>query len=315
MTKILLIHFSQTGQLNEVVRHFVKPLLESDSIEVVFEELRPRKPFPFPWPFIHFFNTFPETVAMKPVEMNPLALEKERYQDFDLIVVAYQVWFLTPSLPISSCLQSEEAQRIFKDKPVVTVIACRNMWLQAQEQMKALLLKLNAKLIDNAVLIDANSTALSFISTPLWMLTGQKGPVGVLPAAGISAQDISAAERFGKAIVRHLQHHPSPFSEPMFKGLKAVEVNERLILSEVMARRGFVIWGKLIGSIHNKDSKIRHGLVCLYVVYLLTLILTFVPITAVLKRVFAPLMRQRIAKQKAYFSSPSGSDDSLLDKG
>jgi hypothetical protein len=315
MTRILVVHFSQTGQLNAVVNAFVQPLLSKANIEVVFEELRPQQAFAFPWKFTEFFNTFPETVAMQPIPLQPLQLHEQELASFDLIILAYQVWFLTPSLPVSSFLQSHEAAVIFKNKPVITLIACRNMWLQAQELVKVQLNRLQARLIDNVVLIDAAGTALSFISTPLWMLTGKKGPVGFLPKAGVSERDIASASRFGEAILKHLQSDQPELTSPLLQGLAAVKVNERLIPSEVMARRGFVLWGKLIRACGKKDNPLRKILVYFYVVYLITLILTFVPITAVLKRLLAPLMRKRIAQQKAYFALPSGSDDYKLRKG
>src|SRR5262245_19155860 len=60
MKRILVIHYSQTGQLTEVVRAFVGPLLEAPDVEVVFETLAPERPYPFPWPFLQFLDAFPE---------------------------------------------------------------------------------------------------------------------------------------------------------------------------------------------------------------------------------------------------------------
>ncbi len=94
--------------------------------------------------------------------------------DFDLIILAYTVWFLSPAIPISSFLKSSYAKKKFKDKPVITLIACRNMWIMAQEKVKVLLKELEATLIDNVVLIDKGSSLETFITTPRWMLTGKK---------------------------------------------------------------------------------------------------------------------------------------------
>jgi hypothetical protein len=309
MKRILVLHYSQTGQLNTIVTSMLEPLMNIDGIDVVFEELKPKVAFPFPWGFTEFFNTFPETVHLDPVAMSPLSLDVSEYQSFDLIILAYQVWFLSPSLPVSSFLQSPEAAKILHNKPVITVIGCRNMWLQAQEQVKLLLQKVHAQLIDNVVLIDAGSTALSFISTPLWMLTGKKGPVGVLPRAGVSDDDIAAASRFGIAIRKKLLQPDVNFNHSMLQGLNAVKVNERLILSEKMARRGFFVWGKLLRAVGSKESLLRKILVYFYVVYLVTLILTVVPISAVIKALFAPFTKERIKQQKHYFSQPSGDEN------
>ena len=40
--------------------------------------------------------------------------------------------------------------------------------------------------------------------------------------------------------------------------------------------------------------------------FLVTLILTLVPVTALLKKLLSPLLRGRTQRQKAYFAAPSG---------
>lgn len=310
-TRILCLYYSQTGQLERVARSFCEPLMNNDSIDVDMFPLEPEKPFQFPWPFMTFFNTFPETVHEDAIGLKPLPLSDEQLAGYDLVIFAYQVWFLTPSLPTSSFLQTEQAKVLFKDTPVITLIACRNMWLMAQEIMKDRLQGLGARLIDNVVLIDSANTAMSFVATPLWMLTGKKGPVGPVPKAGVSEQDIEGAQRFGTAIKKAVESGTN-FDTPLFRGLSAVKINANLILSEKMARRGFVLWGLLIRFIGRTVPVLRKPIVALYIVYLVTLILTFVPITAIIKKLLSPLMKDKIAEQVAYFAAPSGDEDYQL---
>ncbi|MEX1032724.1 MAG: dialkylresorcinol condensing enzyme [Cellvibrionaceae bacterium] len=310
MTKrVLVLGYSQTGQLGRLVDSIIQPLVASDEIEVIKQSIEPVQPFPFPWPFLYFFNTFPETVYESPIELKPLAIGKD--DDFDLIILAYQVWFLSPSRPISSFLNSASAEALFRDKPVITVIGCRNMWLMAQEKVKAKLSALGAKLIDNVVLTDSAHSAFTFVSTPLWVLTGNQGPFlgGLIPRAGIPQEDITAASRFGRAIADQLPHQiPHQSSEPrsMLDGLGAVKVQERLIASEIIAHRSFKIWGKLLRRVGDQDSALRKCVLGVYILFLIIMILTVVPISAVLKRLFAPLLRKRTAAQKSYYAAPSG---------
>ena len=163
MKRVLVIHFSQSGQLAEIVQSVCAPLRASSDIALTTALIRPRRPFPFPWPFWRFFDTFPETVyadaSAAPIE--PLDLPDDA--EFDLIVLAYQVWFLSPSLPTTAFLQSEQAARLLRGKPVVTLIGCRNMWLLAQEIVKENLQQLGARLVDNAVLTDSCHSAFTFI--------------------------------------------------------------------------------------------------------------------------------------------------------
>src|SRR5262249_37537821 len=154
--------------------------------------------------------------------------------DYDLIILAYQVWFLSPSLPTAAFLKSETAKRVLKGKPVITLIGCRNMWLMAQERVKERLVELCARLVDNVVLSDSAHSAFTFVSTPIWMLTGARGPFlnGLIPAAGVSQKDIAACERFGRAIAAQLPSRRPDDNSPMFQGLGAVHVREALIESE-----------------------------------------------------------------------------------
>lgn len=307
MKRVLCLYYSQTGQLESIVHSITAPLVGSDNIDIQLAKISPKKDFPFPWPFTTFFNTFPESNYADPIELEPLDYSDEELAQFDLVILAYQVWFLSPSLPTSSFLQSEQAKILFKDTPVITVIGCRNMWLMAQESMKQSLENLGARLIDNVVLTDSSGAAFSFISTPLWMLTGNKGPVGIIPAAGVSQEKIQAASRFGKALKAALTDD-NPLNTPLFKGLAAVEINENLIASEKVAKRGFLLWGRLIRFVGKKSPALRKPIVYLYVVYLVTLILTVVPLSALIKKLLSPLLKKRIAEQVDYFSAPSGRD-------
>lgn len=64
MKRVLVVHYSQTGQLTDIVNACVAPLMACDQVEVVCEDLAPKTAFPFPWPFWKFVSTVPETVFM-----------------------------------------------------------------------------------------------------------------------------------------------------------------------------------------------------------------------------------------------------------
>ncbi len=304
MKKVLVLHYSQTGQLTQFVKSVTSPLENSLSVEVVYRTLTPKVAYPFPWPVLQFFSIFPEAVAMIPPEMEPLDIED---QDFDLIILAYQVWFLSPSLPVSGFLKSESAQKLLSNKPVVTLIGCRNMWLMAQEKVKAELLRLNAHLIDCAVLTDQCNSATSFLSTPLWMFTGKRQAVKWIPKAGIDEHEIDNAGRFGSAILNRLETYPDmPIEKPMFTGLGAVKINDKLIASEKIGHRSFTVWGKLMRFLGPQTSIRRRLGLIFYIIFLVVIILTVVPITALFRTLVAPLTKTKTEALKAYYAAPSG---------
>lgn len=306
-SRVLVLYFTQSGQLNDVVTSVTAPLVRAENVDVTFECLQPVEPYPFPWPIFRFFDTFPETVYEDVPPIKPLSPQLQN-EPFDLVILAYQVWFLSPSQPVTAFLQSPQAEQLLRDTPVITLIACRNMWLMAQETMKQHLQRLGARLIDNIVLTDPAHSAMTFFSTPMWVLSGNKGPFlgGLIPRAGVSPQEVADAGRFGERIAARLPLRDRSDGSPMLQGLGAVKINERLIASERIIIRSFRIWGGLLRLLGKPGTPLRRVVLVAYIAFLILMILTVVPISAVIKRLIAPLTRARIQRQRAYYSAPSG---------
>ena len=304
--KVLVVHYSSpSGQLSDVMRNLTAPLAESASIEVRQLVLRCKNPYPFPWPILRFFDTFPEAIYLDPPELEPLDLDQN--ERFDLVILGYQVWFLSPSLPTTAFLKNPAVRALLKDTPVVTVIACRDMWLMAQERTKELLAACGAHLIGNVALVDEAGSIGSFLATPLWMLTGKRGPLlgGLIPRAGVKPEQITASRRFGERIA-HALTQVQTLNTGLLRGMGAVKVNTHLIATEKAARRSFLAWGKLLRTLGKQGAWARQPVVMIYIVFLITLLITVLPISALFKTLAAPLMRKRIAAQQTYFSQPSG---------
>ena len=311
MKNILIVQYSQTGQLAEVTRQFCAPLEQAEGITVHHLTLQAAEEYPFPWPLLRFLDTFPETVHQDPPALRPWQLPDG--VEFDLVILAYQVWFLSPSQPITAFLQSPEAQALLHGKPVITLIACRNMWLMAQEQVKALLAQAGARLLDNVALVDEGNSLLTFITTPRWMLTGNKGRAdGWLPVAGLRPETISRARRFGHALIPALQQDLEKGAGPLLHGLQAARVDMRLIPSERIGRRSFVIWGKLLRACGKPGTPLRRAVLLLYLVFLLSLIITVVPLSMLIRSLLRPLLKNKLQQQQAYFELPSGSGSERL---
>lgn len=303
--RVLAVCYSQTGQLARIADRMLAPLRENEGIDLHVEVLRPASDYPFPWPFLRFFDTFPETVHAAPAPLAPLALSGD--EDFDLVIVFYQVWFLAPAQPVTAFLQHPVAARVLKDKPVVTVIACRNMWLLAQEKMKAMLARLGARLVDNVVLVDPSPTMASLLTTPLWMLTGRRDVIRSLPAAGVDEASIAATRRFGTALADALARGEESGQGPLLAGLRAVDANPHLLVSEKAATRSFYLWGKLLRAAGGPGQWRRYPVLALYIAFLVTLVLTVVPVSLLVQALLRPFTRTRFARLKARFDAPSGS--------
>lgn len=312
MFRILVLHYSQSGQLDNIAKSVMRPLEAESGVEVVWQNLQPVEPYPFPWPILKFFDIFPECVYLDPPAIKPLHISED--ENFDLVVIAYQIWFLAPSTPIVSFLQSDAAKKLLNNKPVITLIGCRNMWLSAQETIRKLLKGLHARLIDNVVLTDQGPPWATFVTTPRWLWTGKKnGFWGIFPQAGVSDTEINGAERFGRALVRALPLLQSGQPGPFLTGLGAVKVNPSYIAGERIAFRSFRIWGRLLRALGPAGSPMRSVTLVFYIMFLVTLIVTVLPLTILVRMMIRPLMRAKLARQVLKLEAPSGSSVERLD--
>ena len=302
--RVLVINYSQTGQLTAITQRIIAPLEQDEHIKVHVETLRPLRPYPFPWRFFSFLDAFPESAHMVPPPLQPLSLNGD--EDFDLVILPYQVWFLAPSLPITAFLKHPLAKKLLAGKPVVTVIACRNMWMLAQEKMKMLLAGCGARLLDNVVLVDPSPTMASLVTTPLWLLSGKRDLLRILPPAGVDAASIAATRRFGLALRDALHHDEERGTAPLLAGLKAADSDPHLLVSETAGTRSFYLWGKLLRAVGEPGQLRRYPFLFLYVVFLIALILTVVPLSLLLQLLLQPLLRRRLALIKQRFDAPSG---------
>jgi len=301
--KVLVIYYSQSGQLKAVLDSVLSGV-DSPDIALTTVQIKPKRAFSYPWGFFEFMSIFPECVYMDGCEVEKISVDG----DFDLAILAFQPWFLSPSLPISGFLKTEEAALLLEGKPVITLIACRNMWIMAEEKIKKSLQNIKAKLIGNAVLIDRGSSLATFITTPRWMFTGKKDALwGLFPPAGVSEDEIAKASRFGTAIKDSLLC--GKLDENILKGLKAANSDRGLIKSEEIGHKSFLIWGKIIKKLSAPYSIQRNIAVSLYLVFLLLLIVTVVPINMLLQKLLARFGAAKIDAKKAYYDAPSGCDD------
>jgi len=305
LKKVLVVQYSQTGQLSRVMDALAAPLRQDAGLVVTTLTLKPMQAYPHPWPVLRFIDTFPESVALDGPELEPLGLAPG--ERFDLVILGYPVWFLSPALPVSSFLKHPQAQAILRDTPVVTVVACRDMWIMAQEQVKALLAQAGARLVGHVALVDEAGSIGSFLATPVWALTGKPGPHwrGLIPRAGVAPDKIAACSRFGQRICQALAAD-APLDEGLLRGLGAVKVNTAVLASEKAGRRSFQVWGALLRRLGPQGSWQRKPVLLLYIVFLVLLILTVVPLSFLLRWLLKPLLKQRLAEAEARHSWPSG---------
>lgn len=301
MKNILVIHYSQTGQLTEIVEN-IASTMHSD-FQVEYCQIEMEKPFPFPWTNKSFFGVFPETFLELPEKIKPIP-QNILDKNYDLIILGYQVWYLTPSLPINSFLNTPEAKKLLSHIPVVTVIGCRNMWIMAQEKMKKKLRDLGAHLVGNIVLVDRHINHVSVITIVEWMFTGKKEKyLGIFPKPGVSQKDINDSAKFGSIISHHLKENTLLTLQPALLKAGAVTIKPFLITTDERANIIFKKWAKLIQSKGDINSDKRGIWLKFFKYYLLIAIWVVAPIVFILFLIKYPFSTRKIKKEKNYYSS------------
>lgn len=305
LKRALVVVYTQTGQLSAIAERLIEPLVAEPRVGLQVARLRPRVDFPFPWPFFRFLDAFPESALMAPGEIAPLELPAD--ESYDLVILFYQVWFLAPSQPVAAFLLSDEGARLLRNKPVVTVVACRNMWMMAHDRVRARLAEIGARHLDNVVLTDRAPTLATLLTTPLWLLTGRRKPVPGLPPAGVAEDDIRRSIRFGRALRDALLDDRERGATPLLAGLGAVQARPELLVSERAGSRSFRVWGTLLHWAGPPGAWRRLPLLALYLVFLVAIILTVVPVSLTFQALLRPFLRRHLAAVKEAYEQPSGS--------
>ena len=297
MKNVLVVYYSQTGQLESIARNIAKPLLESGEINVIFHEIQLEKPFPFPWNNEAFFDAFPESFLQIPTALKPIPTEILNTK-FDLILLNYQVWYLSPSIPINSFLKSSDAKTLLNNTPVITISGSRNMWIMAQEKIKKLVKQNNAQLKGNIALVDRAGNLISVVTIFDWMFTGIKRKyLGIFPIPGVSDKDVKESSKFGKAILSCLKNNNLENLQSKLVALDAVRVKPFLITVDRTGNKIFNIWSNFI----IKKEKSRKTWLKVFKIYLLFAIWVISPIVYLFYLIFYPLMINKISKEKSYY--------------
>lgn len=302
MKKVLVIYYTQTGQLERAIKATLAPLEANPAVEVHYEYLQPEISYPYPWTYTRFFDLFPECVQGKPCALKPTAIDPA--VDFDLIVLAYQPWFLSICIPVNSFLQSEQAQRLLKDKPVVTIIACRNMWLNAQEKMKKQLLQLGAKLEGNIVFADPSANLISLITVLAFILGGvQKRFLGIFPKYGVADEELKGkAPAYGNTVLKHLQEGDYAGMQTELNSAGAVQVKANLLLMEGRGKALFPIYADYISKKGRAGTSERKTRVRIFGIVLPLAILILSPIITIVSRLTPLLFASGMQREKNYYA-------------
>ena len=302
MKNVLVVYYTQSGQLLDIAKNVTNELELSEDVNLSFYEIKLKEDFPFPWNNVDFYDAFPETYLQKPRELidldNPLLKKK-----YDLIILSYQIWFLTPSIPFNSFLQNEVAKSLLENTAVVTLIGCRNMWVMAHEKVKKLLKVNKTNYVGNIVLADRHPNHISVLTIYVWMYSGVKKRLwGILPKPGVSDKDIEDSKNFSRPILESLKKNDFKDLQDKLLSKGAVNIKPFLIVTDKRAQIIFSKWANFIDKKTKNNPDKRKRLLNYFSYYLTFAIWAIAPIVFIVYLLTFPFTMGTRKKEKEYFT-------------
>jgi hypothetical protein len=258
--------YTQTGQMREVADALTAPLV-AVGWDIRWVEVKPRVEFPFPWPIRRFFGVFP--AAVDPESLVELVEPNGGFQTDpeELVILAYQVWYLAPSIPVRSLLKTyPEAVR---NRSVVSLVACRNMWYSAAIEVSALLRSAGARHVGVIAATDTRAQATTFVTTLRWLLTGRREPFLWFGRAGIGGEELTRLAEVGRSI-GETRRCPSD----------AAPIVPALAAADLVAGTAFRRWGAAVRSAQRSGAIVHAASMVPFVLGLAIAIVAGLPLLA-----------------------------------
>ena len=273
--KIAVFYYTQTGQALAIAQKMCEPLAKA-GCSVVYKEIVPERPYPFPWSANDFFQVFPESrlgiaCPLKPFDLNDV-------HDADLVMIAGQSWYLSLSVPLHAFFQSDEVKAFLKGRRVVFVNGCRNMWMMTQQKVREYIREAGGDYVGWIVLQDRSSNLIGVLSTVRWLIRGQKEATRWLPSAGVSQAEIDGSTRFGDVLLTTLRDGAFDRLQERLMEKEAITFIPHLYFIE---RNGYRIWGKWAHFVRKRGGylsparKLRLDLFRVYLFFVLYVVSPF----------------------------------------
>ncbi|GAA1611639.1 hypothetical protein GCM10009789_77510 [Kribbella sancticallisti] len=290
--RVLIVYYSQSGDVHRALEALVRPL-EMRDVEITWRRIDSAPAYPFPWRAREFFDCMPEAVSGEPPALAQLDLDAT--ERFDLILIGWQVWFLSPSLPIQAFFATRHAE-VMRGTRVITVTCCRQMWQRAQAKMRALIAAAGGIHTDSIVVTHQGSALLTYITAPRIMLTGRRDKIAFLPAGGVARTEIDKLGRFGSRLLEAADRWAEATPTPLLTGLRTATVNVASLLPELIGVGCMMVFARLARLCGGPGNLIRLPVIWLFVLLLMLLLPIVLTISAVLTPVLKRVLTRRLAR-------------------
>jgi hypothetical protein len=303
--RALVVSYSQSGETTRIAKIFADALAAA-GVDVVCEEIQPRVAYPYPWrSIVRFFDAMPDAILGSSDEIECPHVNPS--DQFELVVLAYPVWFLSPATPVQAFFRTRSAS-VLRNTDVITISVSRAMWQRASVAMKRLLTGAGAIHCDNIVVTHQGSPLATLISTPRTLLFGKRDRLlGVFPTAGVADKDLSRIKVLASVVARRLTVGRQG-SRSFLRGEDAVTVTKWLAVPELLGWYCFRASAHVIrffGTIHRG---LRMAGVLGFAVFLVFLILFALPVGVLATFLATPFVGKRLNAYVRSLEEPSVSN-------
>lgn len=279
---ILVIYYSQTERTRNILDIFLEPIKSMPNVNLDIIKIEPQVPFPMPWPMVYFFSIMPETVYEVPIPLKEPEFDENRR--YDLIILGCQVWFLAPSLPISSFLKHRK-NKVFSDTPVIAVMTCRKMWYQTLITIENRLISLNSRLLDKVVICVKGSQSKTLYNTKE-NLFEQGQAVNPSKVWTYNSEELELIRRMGGELAGSLEDiRGNRRASPVFKEISTAMRNPTFLFPEKITYKSFLFWGKFIKRYSKPGTRLRAFFSALFAAFFIFKIVVGVPFFEVFYRI------------------------------
>lgn len=260
---------------------------------MVYKPITPVVPYPFPWTSEAFFDAFPE--SRQGIGCEVIVPSLSDVPDPAMVLIVWPAWFLSPAIPLHGFFQNETVCEYLRNKTVVTVCGCRNMWVKAQEKLNEYLSACGANHRGTIILQDRHHNLVSVVTIIRWLIGGKQDGTRLFPDAGVSYKDIRNSSIFGYILVKEILT-PERIQPELMK-VEAIRYKPNIVFVEKVGHKIFGLWSKWILKRGGPGSERRKFRLILFKYYLFSVLFLVSPIGLLVFYLSYPLRIKGIRKE------------------
>lgn len=207
MAQVLALYSSLTHQTERIVLTVAEALTRGGHT-VHCEKLEAVEPMSLPVPPEQLASLLGKALqgTWPVVPMKPLRAPLET--PYTLILLGYQPWYMTPSVPMHSFLKSPDAQ-VLRGRPVIGLLSCRALYARASRRFERWVSEAGGSVLEQRVWTDQDKRPTNFASLGHMLKHGvdpQSGPLKqLLKPFGIGETGLARAQSYGESLATRLK--------------------------------------------------------------------------------------------------------------